>query len=101
MTTNPPTADSQAGDEPLIYGIDMAAPGGDKTALSIMRGKTMYNFVAEEAEAVLAYAERRATERAIEELERLGNYKGNFDESQQGYEIQDRISALTKEIQSS
>jgi hypothetical protein len=77
MNTNTHTTqqDSQAGDEQITYGIDMSEPGGDMTALSIKRGNMVYTFVGDEAEVILAYAERRATLRAIEarmdEWERL------------------------------
>jgi hypothetical protein len=41
-------------EEPITYGVDMGAPNGDMTALSIKRGKTLYNFVGDEAVTILA-----------------------------------------------
>lgn len=55
--------------EELTFGIDMGAPNGDKTALSIKKDDKLFTFVGDEAEAILAYAHQREIEARIDELQ--------------------------------
>lgn len=51
--TQPPQPDKKLEDE-VTYGIDEGAPNGDKSALTIRKGKEVFTYVGEEAEALIA-----------------------------------------------
>jgi hypothetical protein len=90
----PEQPDSQAGDEQITYGVDMGAPNGDKTALSIKRGDIVYSFVGDEAEVILAYAERLATNRAIEAYKNTHDCRIKVSEKHIGMEMTPDIYAV-------